>query len=72
MPPAFFNIMEHLVYEEIHTLAIFGSVNVRWMYSVERMNKVMKDYVRNLAWLKACMAEGYFMDESLGYITEYL
>ena len=66
---AFFKVMEHLVYEEIQSLAVFGPVNVRWMYCVEHMNKVLKGYVQNLARPEACMVEDYVMGESVSYVT---
>ena len=34
--------------------------------------KTLKNHVRNMARPKACMAEGYFKDECIGFVTEYL
>ena len=48
MPPAFFDIMIHLPYEEIDNLTNFSPVNLRWMYPIECMNKVLRRYVKTL------------------------
>jgi hypothetical protein len=39
------------------------------MYPIERAMKVFKGYVRNRP--KASMAEGYILDETIGFVTEY-
>ncbi len=49
-----------------------GLVHTRWMYCVERLNKVFKGYVQNMAQHEASMAMGYLMDETLGLIIEYM
>jgi hypothetical protein len=68
MPPSFFDIMVHLVDE----LDMCGLVHTRWMYCVERLNKVLKGYVQNMAQPEASMVTGYLMDETLGLIIEYM
>jgi hypothetical protein len=72
MPPSFFDIMVHLILHLVDELYVCGLVHIRWMYHVERLNKVLKGYVRNMAQLEASMATGYLMDETLGLITEYM
>jgi hypothetical protein len=34
--------------------------------------KTLKQHVRNMARLKASIAEGYIQDECLGFVIEYL
>jgi hypothetical protein len=47
MPPSFFDIMVHLI---LHLeLDMCGLIHTRWMYYVERLNKVLKGYVQNMA-----------------------
>jgi hypothetical protein len=42
------------------------------MYPVEQMMKVFKDYAYSMAWLEGSMAKGYVLEESLGFVIEYL
>jgi hypothetical protein len=42
------------------------------MYPIERAMKVFKGYVRNRSRLEASMAKGYILDETIGFVTEYL
>jgi hypothetical protein len=72
MPPSFFDFMVHLIFHLVDELYMCGHVHTRWMYCVERLNKVLKGYVRNMAQLKASMATIYLMDETLGLIIEYM
>lgn len=70
-PPSFFDIMTHLPIHLIEELAILGPVHSRWCYSVERYLGILTSYVRNTSKPEACMASGYAVDESLGFVTEY-
>jgi hypothetical protein len=49
MPPSFFDIMVHLIFHLVDELDMCGLVHTRWMYYVERLNKVLKWYVGNMA-----------------------
>ena len=42
MRPSFFVVMSHLVLHLVEELELFGPVDTRWMYNIERMNKVLK------------------------------
>lgn len=42
------------------------------MYPIEQMMKVLKDYVCSMAWLEGSMAKGCVLEESLGFVIEYL
>jgi hypothetical protein len=72
LPGAFFDVMTHLVLHVVEELAICGPVHSRWMYLVERTLGTLKKYVRNQARPKASMASGYVLDETLGFVTEYM
>jgi len=72
MPPSFFDIMVHLIFHLVDELDMCGPVHTRWMYYVERLNKVLKGYVRNMVQPEASMAIEYLMDETLGPITKYM
>ena len=42
------------------------------MYSVERMNKVLKGYVNNMARPEACMAKSHVLEEAIGLVKEFM
>ena len=49
MPPYFLDIMIQLVLHVVDQLDLLGPIHVKWMYTMERMNKVFMSYVRNMA-----------------------
>lgn len=71
-PPSFLDVMTHLMIHVVEEVDLCGPVHTRWMYPVERYLKVLKGYVRNKARPEASMAEGYSLNESLGFVSEYL
>ncbi|XP_071728157.1 uncharacterized protein [Rutidosis leptorrhynchoides] len=64
-PPAFFDIMIHLVMHLPEEAIYGGPVYMRWMYPIERYMKKLKNYVRNKAKPEGCIVEGYVADEAL-------
>jgi hypothetical protein len=70
--PAFFDIMTHLTLHVVEELDVCGLVHARWMYPIELALKMFKTYVRNRACPEASMAEGYFYDETIGFVTKYM
>ena len=71
-PPAFFDIMPHLVLHLVEELDWFGPVHTRWCYGAERYLYVLKKSVRNRAKPEASIANGYMYAESLGFLGEHL
>lgn len=71
-PIGFFVIMTHLMPHLVEELFLCGPVHCRWMYPMERYMKSLKDYVRTNARPEGSMAEGYRMEETLGFCTEYM
>jgi hypothetical protein len=71
-PPAFFDIMVHLTVHLVEELFLCGPVQTRWMYPYERYFKGLKSFVQNLAKPKGSMAQGYQVEEALGFLTEYM
>lgn len=72
LPTSFFNIQEHLLIHLVDEITIAGVVSTRWMFFFERYMKVLKNFVRQRARPEGSMAEGYIVQESLYYVTEYL
>jgi len=71
-PPTFLNIMTHLPVHLVEQLFKCGPVHCRWMYPIERYMKTLKDYVRTFAHPEGSIAEGYRMDDTLRFCTEYM
>ena len=42
------------------------------MYDKERMNKIPKMYVNNMAKLEASMTKSYVLDEAIGLVAEFM
>ncbi|KAL5554060.1 hypothetical protein UlMin_041461 [Ulmus minor] len=70
-PPAFFDIMIHLVLHLPEEAILGGPVHMRWMYPFERYLKRLKDYVRNAAKPEGSIAEGFVVDEALTFCSRY-
>ncbi|KAL5578927.1 hypothetical protein UlMin_011369 [Ulmus minor] len=70
-PPAFFELMIHLVLHLPEEAILGGPVHMRWMYPFERYLKRLKDYVRNAAKPEGSIAEGYVVDEALTFCSRY-
>lgn len=71
-PPGFFTLMTHLPHHLVVELDSCGPSSVRWMFPIERYMRCLKNYARNMARPEASIAEGYSLDETLGFVTEYL
>ena len=71
-PPTFLNVMTHLPVHLVEQMFRCGPVHCRWMYPIERYMKTLKDYVRTYAHPEGSIAEGYQMDDTLGFCTEYM
>jgi hypothetical protein len=66
-PPAFFDLMIHLLNHLIDEMEICRLVGARWCYPVEKYLNVLKRYVRSMAWPKAMRHKG-FAQSILHYI----
>ncbi|KAM6577712.1 hypothetical protein CsatB_029549 [Cannabis sativa] len=70
-PPAFFDIMIHLVLHLPEEAILGGPVFMRWMYRFERYMKKLKNYVGNKARPEGSIAEGYVADEAVTFCSMY-
>ena len=70
--PTFLNVMAHLPVHLVEQLFICGPVHCRWMYPIERYMKTLKDYVKTLAHPEGSIAEGYRLEDTLGFCTQYM
>lgn len=62
----------HLIVHLIDEIALCGVVHTRWMFFLERFLKTLKDFVRQRAQPEASMAEGWIVQDSFVYVSEYL
>jgi hypothetical protein len=71
-PPAFFDVMVHLVVHLPDEALLLGPVQYGWMYPIERKLCTLKRYVRNRARLEGSIAEAYIADECLTFCSKYM
>jgi len=71
-PPRFFDIMTHLPIHLPNEVRLGGLVQFRWMYPIERYLCRFKSYVRNKAYPKGSIVEGYLVEEALTFCSRYL
>ncbi|XP_074351470.1 uncharacterized protein LOC141690582 [Apium graveolens] len=71
-PSSFFDVMLHLIVHLVLEVRLCGPVFYRWMYVFERLNKVLKSYVRNRYYPEGCMAESYLKEESVEFCTKFM
>lgn len=71
-PTSILTIQVHLMVHVVDEVAIAGVVNSRWMFFLERFMKTLKSFVRQRARPEGSMAEGWLVQESLVYISEFL
>ncbi|GJS92793.1 hypothetical protein Tco_0799761 [Tanacetum coccineum] len=70
-PPAFFDIIIHLVIHLLEEALEGGHIPYRWMYSFERYTKKLKNYIQNKAKLEGSIVEGYVIEEALTFCSHY-
>ncbi|KAM6574690.1 hypothetical protein CsatA_023017 [Cannabis sativa] len=70
-PPAFFDIVIHLVLHFPEEAILGGPIFMRWMYPFERYMKKLKNYVGNKARPEGSIKESYVVDEALTFCSMY-
>ena len=71
-PTSILTIQLHLLVHVVDEVALAGTVHSRWMFFLERFMKTQKGFVRQRARPEGSMAEGWLVQESLVFITEFL
>ena len=66
-PPAFFDIMIHLIEHLVREIKCCGPIYLRWMYPVERYMKILKGYTKNLYRPEASIVERYIVEEAIEF-----
>nr|BDI54583.1 transposon protein, putative, CACTA, En/Spm sub-class [Triticum aestivum] len=70
--PAFFDVMVHLLVHIMEDIIQLGPTFLHSMMSFERMNGVIKGYVRNMSRPEGSIARGFLTEECISYCTNYL
>jgi ssDNA-binding Zn-finger/Zn-ribbon topoisomerase 1 len=71
-PPAFFDIMVHLIVHLVREIRLCGPIFLRWMYPVERYMKILKGYTKNPHRPEASIVERYIAEEAIEFCSNYL
>ena len=71
-PPAFFDIMVHLLVHVMEDIVQLGPMFLRSMMAFERMNRHIKGYVRNRSRPDGSIAKGFLAEECISFCTNYL
>ena len=71
-PTSILTIQVHTLVHLVDEVAMARVVNTRWMFYLECFMKVLKGFVRQKARPEGSMAEGWLVQESCVWISEYL
>jgi hypothetical protein len=71
-PPAFFDVMVHLLVHIVEDIIQLGPMFLHSMMPFERMNGVIKGYVRNRSRPDGSIAKGWLTEECISFCTDYL
>lgn len=71
-PPAFFDVMVHLLVHIVEDIIQLRPTFLHSMMLFERMNGVIKGYVRNMSRPEGSIARGFLTEECISYCTNYL
>ena len=72
LPPAFFDIMVHLMIHLVHQIEALGPSFLHEMWSYERFMSVLSQYVHNRTHLEGSMIGGYNFKEVVECCQEWL
>ncbi|KAK1565940.1 hypothetical protein QYE76_007682, partial [Lolium multiflorum] len=71
-PPAFFDVMVHLLIHIMDDIVSLGPAFLHNMMPFERMNGVIKGYVRNRSHPDGSIVQGWLTEECISFCTNYL
>ncbi|KAK1661483.1 hypothetical protein QYE76_049642 [Lolium multiflorum] len=71
-PPAFFDVMVHLLVHIMDDIVSLGPAFLHNMMPFERMNGVIKGYVRNRSHPDGSIVQGWLTEECISFCTNYL
>jgi hypothetical protein len=68
----FFDISIHFTTHLIKEIKLLGSVFIHKIYVYERFNGILKSFVRNRAYPKGSMVQGYYTKEAVEWALNYV
>ena len=71
-PPVFFDVMVHLCVHIVDGIIDLGPTFLHSMMPLERMNGVIKGFVRNMSHPDGSIAQGYLTKECISFCESYL
>ena len=71
-PPAFFDVMVHLLVHIVDDIVDLGPAYLHYMMPFERMNGVLKGYVHNRSHPDGSIVAGFLTEECISFCTNYL
>ncbi|KAK1676979.1 hypothetical protein QYE76_037827 [Lolium multiflorum] len=71
-PPAFFDVMVHLLVHIMDDIISLGPAFLHNMMPFERMNGVIKGFVRNRSHPDGSIVQGWLTEECISFCTNYL
>ena len=71
-PPAFLDVMVHLCVHIVDDIIDLGPTFLHSMMPFQRMNGVIKGFVRNMSRLDGSIAQGYLTKECISFCESYL
>ena len=71
-PPAFFDIMVHLLIHVVEDIVQLGPAFLCSMMLFKRMNGHIKRYIRNTSCPDGSIAKGFLTEECISFCTNYL
>jgi hypothetical protein len=69
--PVFFDIRIHSTTHLIKEIKLLGPMFLHQMYVYERFNSILKSFVRNRAYPKGSMVQGYYTKEAIEWALNY-
>jgi hypothetical protein len=72
LPPAFFDIMVHLLVHLMDDIIHLGPAFLDNMIPFERMNGVIKGYVHNIVRPDGSITQGFLTEDCTSFYTNYL
>ena len=71
-PPAFFDICVHLLVHIMDDIIHLGPLFLHNMMPFERLNGIIKGFVRNRARLDASIVQGFLIEECISFCMSFL
>ena len=72
MPDGFMDIQVHLLIHLVDDIEIVGVISTRKIFFVEIFFKLLKGFVRQKSRLEGSICEGYIVQKSFFYVSEFL